>query len=56
MHELKKVTLLSSREEKFVINKDDPKFKAMMPSDEFMEKKHARFVVPDEAKRHNTLG
>ena len=51
LHELKKVTLISSKEEKFIIHKDDPK--AMMPSDEFMEKKHARFVMPQEAKNKN---
>ena len=50
LHELKKVLLLAQREEKFVISKDDPK--VMMPTDEFMEKKHARFVMPEEAKKN----
>lgn len=43
------MSLLSSKEEKFVIHKDDPK--VLMPSDEFMEKKHVRFVIPDDAKK-----
>mmetsp|Transcript_24946 Transcript_24946/g.33412 ORF Transcript_24946/g.33412 Transcript_24946/m.33412 type:complete len:142 (+) Transcript_24946:1411-1836(+) len=51
LHELKKVALLKTSEEKFVIHKDDPK--SLMPSDEFMEKKHARFVMPEKAKQQN---
>jgi hypothetical protein len=38
------VKLLSTREEKFYIRKgDDPE---MVPTDAFLETKHARFVVP----------
>jgi len=38
------VTLLSTREEKFCIKKgDDPE---MVPTDAFLETKHARFVMP----------
>lgn len=44
LHELRKVKLLSKKEEKFYINKGDDKDK--MPTDEFLEKKHARFVIP----------
>ena len=47
LHELRKVTLLSVSEDKFLINKGDDKEK--MPTDAFLEKKHARFVVPEEA-------
>ena len=27
----------------------------MMPSDEFLEKKHARFVIPEEAEKANQV-
>lgn len=48
LHELRKIKLLSTKEEKFYINKGDDKEK--VPTDEFLEKKHARFVVPQEAE------
>ena len=41
------MTLLSKSESKFYINKGDDK--DHVPTDEFLEKKHARFVVPEEA-------
>ena len=47
LHELRKVTLLSNKEEKFPIKKgDDPE---TVPSDEFLETKHARFVISNFA-------
>lgn len=44
LHELRKVTILSTKEEKFEVSKGDGG-----PSDEFLEERHARFVTPDEA-------
>ena len=44
LHELRKVTILSTKEEKFEVTKGDGG-----PSDEFLEERHARFVIPDEA-------
>ena len=53
LHELNKVAVLGSKEEKFVFRKgDDPDD---IPSDEFLAKKHARFVVPAEAEKKWTL-
>ena len=48
MHELAKVTLLSKEESKFYINKGDDK--EHVPTDEFLEKRHARFVIPEDAQ------
>ena len=44
LHELRKVTILSTKEDKFEIAKGEGG-----PSDEFLEERHARFVIPDEA-------
>ena len=61
LHELKKVKVLSTKEEKFEMNKDEsmadddsddetrtPKNDELM---KLLEKKHARFVVCDENRR-----
>jgi hypothetical protein len=45
LHELRKVTLLSKKEDKFEISKDDDP--ETVPSDDFLAAKHARFVIPD---------
>lgn len=42
------MTLLSKQEEKFYINKGDNK--ESVPTDAFLEKRHARFVIPEDAQ------
>jgi len=45
------VQILSQTEDKFQVQKDGSK--SDMPSDEFLEKKHARFVTPSNKQKHS---
>ena len=50
LHELRKVTLISTKEEKFRVGKDN-----FHETDELLENRHARFVEPEEAQIRNNV-
>ena len=53
LHELRKVKVLSTHTDRQYFNKGDDMND--MPDDEFLAKKHARFVIPEEAEKHNQV-